>query len=88
MTTIINSDINSSTKAIKNKEFPQADPKGVLPISTTISLGNVEVGINKDITSCGVLPITICTAIVSPIARAMAKITAVKIPGKAAGKIT
>ena len=79
------SEIRSSTNAIRNSALPQVEPKGVLPISTTISLGSVLVGEKSESARRGVLPITICTAIVSPMARAIPRIIAVTIPGLAAG---
>ena len=65
--------------------MPYAELKGALPISTTISLVRVAVGPNNDFARSGVLPMTICTAIVSPTARASPRMTAVKIPGSAVG---
>jgi hypothetical protein len=73
---------------MRKREFPHTEPNGVLPISTTISLVRVAVGINSDQAICGVLPMTICTAIVSPNARAMARMIEVRMPGAAAGRMT
>ena len=73
---------------MRNNELPQTDPNGVFPISTTILLVSVDVGEKSVAATIGVLPISICTAIVSPIALAIAKIIAVSIPGRAAGTST
>ena len=53
-----------------------------------MSLVSVAVGENSEVMSCGVLPMSICTAIVSPTARAIASTTAVRMPGAAAGTMT
>ncbi len=77
-----------SIKDIINKPLFQVDPNGVFPISITMSLVNVEVGVIKEPGKRGEFPITICTAIVSPMALAIARMIAVKIPGEAAGTST
>ena len=82
------SEIRSSTNAMRKSALPQTEPNGVLPISTTILLVSVAVGESSDVTICGVLPMSICTAIVSPMARAIASTTAVRMPGAAAGTMT
>ena len=74
--------------AIRNKALFQVDPNGVFPISITMLLVNVDVGLTKDPGKRGELPITICTAMVSPMALAIAKMIAVRIPGEAAGTRT
>ena len=88
MIKIIDIDKRSRTIAIKNSELHHAESNGVLPISTTILLVNVAVGMNSDVARSGVLPMIIWTAIVSPTALASARITEVNIPGSAAGKMT
>src|SRR2546428_56894 len=49
---------------------------------------NTVVESSKDLGICGEFPITINTAIVSPMARPMPRITPVRIPGLAAGNST
>ena len=82
---IMPSDMSRSTSAIRNSALLQVEPNIVLPISTTILLVMVEVGAKSDEATIGVLPMSICTAMVSPTALAIARTTEVRIPGSAAG---
>ena len=51
-------------------------------------LVSVAVGVKSEAAICGVLPMSICTAIVSPTARAMARTMDVMTPGMADGRTT
>ncbi|MNP71279.1 hypothetical protein D3C76_1676390 [compost metagenome] len=54
----------------------------------TMLLVSTEDGVNSVLASCGVFPITMTTAMVSPTARVMPRITAEMIPLLAAGSTT
>ncbi|MNO05986.1 hypothetical protein D3C81_2275780 [compost metagenome] len=54
----------------------------------TILLVSTDDGVNSVLASCGVLPMTITTAIVSPTARVMPRMTAEIMPLLAAGSTT
>ena len=62
MSRIMPKDRINSTKAMRNNPLLHTEPNMVLPISTTILLVRVEVGENNEVATNGVLPISICTA--------------------------
>ncbi|MNW69567.1 hypothetical protein D3C74_486040 [compost metagenome] len=59
-----------------------------MEICITMLLVSTEDGVKSVLASCGVLPITITTAIVSPTARVMPRMTAEIMPLLAAGRTT
>ena len=81
-------DIKSKTKAKDHRASFGRVPMTVFPIPAVKIEVRVADGEIRLVGITAAFPITICTARASPKARAIPKITAVKIPGKAARRIT
>ncbi|MNC78749.1 hypothetical protein D3C75_1310430 [compost metagenome] len=69
-------EIASKIKPIMYRPRFQVESNSTLEICITILLVSTDVGVNRLFGSCAVLPITITTAIVSPIARVIPRMTA------------
>ena len=80
--------INKSTKARDQRTLFETVPMTVFPIPIVKTDVNVAAGVVKEVGITAEFPTTIWMARASPKARAIPKITAVKIPGLAALSVT